>query len=565
MLRDPEASFYVRQEGAGLVVGPFEPAPLTWALDGIPDGFHGRLLPPDLDQIESVLVQAASRVPPFAEAGLKTVLNGPDGYTPDGRCLMGPIPGTRGLHVLAGFSIFGIVYSGGAGRLAAEWLVEGQPAWDVWELDVRRFGGYASSPRYVAARACQVYEREYAIHFPHEELPAGRPLRMSPLYDRLLARGAVYGVRSGWERPLWFAEPGEPQEDGEPSFRRTAWHEAVGRECRGVRDGVGLLDQSSFAKYIVSGADAGAYLEGLLANRPPQQDDRIALAQVLTAQGGIACDLTVTRYEPNGYYVVSAAATETHDLDVLRRAIPPGADVSIDDVTFRYAVLTLAGPNARELVSRVVDGDVSREALPFFRSAHVDLDCCTVFLLRLSFVGELGFELHVRTDYARRVERALREAGEDLGLVDFGYRALESMRLEKGYRMWGSDLTTTTSPLEAGLGFAVAHEGRSFPGRDVVARQAAAGVERTLACLLVDAADADAHAWEPVYDGDRAVGHVASGGYGHRVEQSIAYAYLPLALARPGRELQVEILGERRPAVVAEAPLYDPENVRLRG
>ena len=252
------------------------------------------------------------------------MLNGPDGYTPDGRCLMGPCPGARGLHVLAGFSIFGIVYSGGAGRLAAEWLVEGQPAWDVWELDVRRFGGYASSTRYVAARACQVYEREYAIHFPHEELPAGRPLRMSPLYDRLLERGAVYGVRSGWERPLWFAAAGEAQDDGEPSFRRTAWHEAVGRECRGVRDGVGMLDQSSFAKYIVSGADAGAYLEGLLANRPPADDDRIALAQVLTEQGGIACDLTVTRYEPNGYYVVSAAATETHDLDVLRRAVPAG-------------------------------------------------------------------------------------------------------------------------------------------------------------------------------------------------------------------------------------------------
>ena len=420
------------------------------------------------------------------------------------------------------------------------------------------------SPRYVAARACQVYEREYAIHFPTRSCPpAGRCACPRSTTGCWSAAPSTACARAGSGRSG--SRRRARREDGEPSFRRTAWHEAVGRECRGVREGVGLLDQSSFAKYIVSGADASAYLEGLLANRPPPQDDRIALAQVLTAQGGIACDLTVTRYEPNGYYVVSAAATETHDLDVLRRAIPTGGRRSIDDVTFRYAVLTLAGPNARELVSRVVDGDVSREALPFFRSAHVDLDCCTVFLLRLSFVGELGFELHVRTDYAGRVERALREAGRHrprgLRLPRPRVHAAGEGLPHVGRRPHDDDIARS----RRASGSRCAHEGRSFPGRDVVARQAAEGVQRTLACLLVDAADADAHAWEPVYDGERAVGHVASGGYGYRVEQSIAYAYLPLALARPGRELQVEILGERRPAVVAEAPLYDPENVRLRG
>jgi dimethylglycine dehydrogenase len=565
VLRDPEASFYVRQEGAGLIVGPFERAPLTWALDGIPPGFHGKLLPPDLDQIEDVLVAAAERVPVFARAGLKTVLNGPDGYTPDGRCLMGPVPGARDLHVLAGFSIFGIVYSGGAGQLAAEWLLDGQPSWDAWELDARRFGGYASPARYVAARACEVYEREYAIHFPHEELPAGRPLRTSPLYDRLLARGAVYGVRSGWERPLWFAAPGELQEDGEASFRRAGWHEAVGRECRGVRDGVGMLDQTSFAKYAVRGPGAEAFLHGVLANRPPAEPGRIALAQVLTERGGVACDLTVTRVRPDLFYVVSAAATETHDLEVLRSHLPAGAGVEIDDVTSRYAVLTLAGPRSRELLQRVSDDDLSREAFPFFRARHVRLGLAEVLAMRLSFVGELGFELHVRTDYALHVERALREAGEDLGLVDFGYRALDAMRLEKSYRMWGSDLTGDTTPLEAGLDFAVRLDGRAFPGRDALVRQRDEGLGRRLACLVVEAGDADAHAWEPVYAGGEAIAHVASGGYGHRVEQSIAFAYLPLALAAPGQELEVVILGERRRAVVAEEPLYDPANERLRG
>ena len=326
VLRDPEASFYVRQEGAGLVVGPFEPAPLTWALDGIPDGFHGKLLPPDLDQIESVLVPAAARVPPFAEAGLKTVLNGPDGYTPDGRCLMGPIPGARGLHVLAGFSIFGIVYSGGG---AGGWRPSGSSrASRRGTCGSSTCGASAATRARRAtsrARACQVYEREYAIHFPHEELPAGRPLRMSPLYDRLLERGAVYGVRSGWERPLWFAATGRG------AGRRRAQlppHRLARGRRRASAAACATASGCSTSRASRSTSSAAptpsAYLEGLLANRPPAEDDRIALAQVLTAQGGIACDLTVTRYEPNGYYVVSAAATETHDLDVLRRASRPG-------------------------------------------------------------------------------------------------------------------------------------------------------------------------------------------------------------------------------------------------
>ena len=324
VLRDPEASFYIRQEAGGLLVGPFERRPLTWALDGIPPGFHGKLLPADLDQIEDVLVAAAERVPAFGTAGLKTTLNGPDGYTPDGRCLLGPVAGARGLHVMAGFSIFGIVYSGGAGRLAAEWLLEGQPSWDAWELDVRRFGGYASSTTYVAQRACEVYEHEYAIHFPHEERPAGRPLRTSPLYDRLLARGAVYGVRSGWERPLWFATDGREARD-DASFRRTGWHEAVAaRVPRGPRrrrrarpDQLRQVPRARPRRRGVPGRRAGQPAAGRARPHRP--------GPVLTERGGVACDLTVTRLEDvEGFYVISAAATATHDLDVLRGHVPAG-------------------------------------------------------------------------------------------------------------------------------------------------------------------------------------------------------------------------------------------------
>ena len=366
VFRDPDNSFYVRQEGGGLIVGPFERNPLTWALDGIPEGFHGQLLPPNLEQVEDCLVAAAERIPRFGEVGIKTVINGPDGYTPDGRCLMGPIPGQPGLHVLAGFSIFGIVFGGGAGKYAAEWIVDGQPSDNMWELDVRRFGDYARSTSYVVQRASEVFEDEYKIHFPEEERPAGRPLKTDPLYDRLVAKGAVMGVRSGWERPLWFATSGSARD--EYSFGRGNWFDAVGEECRAVRGGIGVLDQTSFAKFVVSGEGAEALLDRLCANRLPTEVGRMALTQMCTLRGGVETDVTVALLEPGRYYVVSAAATETHDLAWIERHAPRDGSVRIDNVTPRDGVLTLAGPKSRELLARVSRDDFSNQGFPF--SAH---------------------------------------------------------------------------------------------------------------------------------------------------------------------------------------------------
>ncbi len=282
VFRDPDNSFYCRQEHGGLLLGPFERDPQTWALDGIPEGFHSRLLPSDLERIAPHLQAAGQRLPLFAEAGIRTVVNGPDAYTPDGRCLMGPVPGLRNFHVLAGFSIFGVVFAGGAGKYAAEWIVDGQPSDNMWELDVRRFGEFASDTAYVVARASEVFEDEYKIHFPEEERPAGRPLKLDPLYDRLREKGAVFGVRFGWERPLWFSKNG-PGED-EYSFRRGNWFEAVGEECRAVRSAVGVLDQTSFAKYEVSGPGAQSFLDRMCANSLPVEG-RIALTQMLTREG----------------------------------------------------------------------------------------------------------------------------------------------------------------------------------------------------------------------------------------------------------------------------------------
>jgi dimethylglycine dehydrogenase len=562
VLRDTDASFYVRQEGGGLLVGPFERNPKTWALDGVPDDFHGRLLPGDLDQISDVLVAAGRRVPAFADAGIKTVVNGPDGYTPDGRCLMGPVPGAPGLHVLAGFSIFGIVYGGGAGRYAAEWIVDGQPSDDMWELDVRRFGEYARSTSYVAARACEVYEREYAIHYPEQELPAGRPLKTDPLYDRLLDRGAVFGARSGWERPLWFARNGEEQRD-RCSFRRGSWHETVGEECRSVREGVGVLDQTSFAKFEVSGPGAAAFLDRLCANALPAATGRIALTQMCTPAGGVECDVTVTRLAEDWFYVVSAAATETHDLAWIERHQPENGTVRLDNVTSRYGVLTLAGPRSRELLSALTDADVTREAFPFFRCLELELGMAPVRVLRVSYVGELGYELHHPFEYSRHLYEQLLEAGEPLGLVDFGYRALESLRLEKAYRLWGPDLSQVYTPLEAGLERFVRFDKGEFMGRDALLRQRDEGPARRLVCLTVDSDGADPHKYEPVLDGEQVVGYVTSGGFGHAVGTAIALAYLPIAQAKPDTDLAVEILGDRRPAKVVAEPIYDPANEKL--
>ena len=560
VFRDPDRSFYCRQEHGGLLLGPFERDPLPWALDGIPAGFHSRLLPPDLDRISGYLVSAGERIPVFADAGIRTVVNGPDAYTPDGRCLMGWVPGQRDLFVLAGFSIFGIVFAGGAGAYAAEWIVDGQPSDNMWELDVRRFGEYANATSYVVARASEVFEDEYRIHFPEEERPAGRPLKTDPLYETLLARGAVMGARFGWERPLWFARDGEPARD-EYSFRRGNWFDAVGEECRAVRSAVGVLDQTSFAKFMVSGPGAEAFLDQMCANRLPSETGRICLTQALTPRGGIECDLTVSRLKPERFYVVSAAATETHDLAWIERHLPVNGSVEVENITDRYGVLTLAGPRSRELVQRLTAEDISREALPFFRARHIEIGGVQVICLRVSYVGELGFELHHPLEHQGELYDRLCEAGADLGLRDFGYRALDSMRLEKAYRLWGADMSADYTPLEAGLERFVAFDKGEFVGREaLLARRPSI----RLSTLVVDADGADAHGYEPVLADGELVSYVMAGGYGHTVGESIALAYLPVEHTADGTAVEVEILGDRRSARVVADALYDPAGERLR-
>jgi dimethylglycine dehydrogenase len=561
LLREVDVSYYLRQEAQGLLLGPYERAARPFGVGGIPPGFGADLLPPDPERLRSIVEAAMARVPALARAGVQRIVNGPITYTPDGNPLLGPAFGLPGYWLACGLS-FGITQAGGLGRYLAEWIVEGQPSIDLWELDPRRYGAYATE-RYAVARCIDIYEDEYAIVYPQDDRRPGRPARTSPLYDRFRAAGAVFGVRNGWERPYWFAPPGTEPRD-RPSFRRTNWFDAVGREARAVREHAGLLELSSFAKYEVRGPGAEALLDRLCANRLPRLG-RISLSQLLNPHGTIECDVTVTRLEPERFLVLSAAVAELHDLDWLRRHAPADGRVSIENVTARSGVLILAGPRARDVLRRVSDADLSNGAFPWLAARRIQVGSVPVLALRINFVGELGWELHHPVEYQIALYEALRGAGLDLGLVDFGLRAMDSLRLEKAYRAWGADINTEVTALEAGLERFVAFDKGDFVGRAALLEQRRGGPRKRLATLEVDALDADCWGSEAVWAGDRVVGITTSGGYAHWLGRSLAVAYVDAEVSAPGTRLEVEILGERRPARAAAEPLFDPENLRPLG
>lgn len=560
LLREVDVSYYLRQEGQGLLLGPYERGAKPFGVGGIPPDFGADLLPPDPERLRTIVECAMARVPVLARAGVARIVNGPITYTPDGNPLLGPAFGLPGFWLACGVS-FGITQAGGAGRYLAEWMVEGQPSIDLWEVDPRRYGTYATE-RYAVTRCIDIYEDEYAIVYPEDDRRPGRPARTSPLYDRFRAAGAVFGVRNGWERPYWFAPPGTEPRD-RPSFRRTNWFETVGREARAVRERAGVLELSSFSKYEVHGPGAEAFLDRLCANRLPRLG-RIALSQLLTPRGAVECDVTVTRLAPERFLVVSAAVAELHDLDWLRRHAPTDGSVAIENVTPAWGVLILAGPRAREVLARVTDADLSNAAFPWLAAREIQAASVPVRALRINFVGELGWELHHPVEYQTGFYEALKSAGADLGLADFGLRAMDSLRLEKAYRAWGADINTEVTPLEAGLERFVAFDKGDFIGRDALLRQRRDGVGKRLATLEVDALDADCWGNEAVWAGDRVVGITTSGGYAHWLGQSLAVAYVDAAVAIPGTRLGVEILGDHRPAVVLREPPFDPENLRPR-
>ena len=452
----------------------------------------------------------------------------------------------------------------------AEWVANGAPPYDLWPVDIRRFGRNSLSTAAVRSRTLEAYGRHYAMAWPHEEYASARPARRSPLYDRLAARGAVFGEKLGWERPNWFAAAGERPEDV-PTFERPNWFGAVAREHRACREAAALFDQTSFAKFLLTGRDAEAALSWIAANDVTRPPGALTYTQMLNPQGGIECDLTVARLAEDAFYIVTGTGFATHDFHWIARNIPAGLDARLADVTSQYAVLALMGPHARDILATVAEEDVSNAAFPFASVRRLSVAGAPVTALRITYVGELGWELHVPVEFAATVYDALTAAGRPLGLADAGYRAIESLRLEKGYRAWGADIGPDHSPLVAGLGFAVKlRKNVPFLGRAALEAQAAGRLPRLLAGFTVDDPNVTLLGRETIYRDGKRVGWLSSGGYGHTLGRSIGYGYVrdpengvDAETVLSGR-YELEVATERYPAAVFLRPPYDPEMTRIR-
>jgi 4-methylaminobutanoate oxidase (formaldehyde-forming) len=563
-MRDPSLLVYFRPESGGLVMGGYERDPAPWGLDGIPADFNSRLLEEDWPRFEPLLENAIVRVPSLADAEVVKLVNGPEAFTPDGEFILGESD-VRGFWVAAGFCAHGLAGAGGMGQLVAEWIVEGVPSLDVWEMDSRRFGAAYRSPGYTLARTLEVYSTYYDVKYPGHEREAGRPLRVSAAYERLRELGAAFGEKSGWERANWF-EPNAVH--GDESLRPRGWagrlwSPAVGAEHRACRQAAALFDESSFAKLDVPGPGAAAFLESMCDNRVAREVGTVTYTQMLNVRGGIECDFTVTRLADDRFRIVTGTAFGQHDSAWIRSHAPEDGSVVVEDVTSRFACLGLWGPAARDLLQPLTDADLGGSAFPYMRARELSVGAVPCLAVRVTYVGELGWELYCPTEFGRRLWDTIWEAGEGHGLVAGGYKAIDSLRLEKGYRVWGADITPDETPYEAGLGFAVKLDKGEFLGREALVD--AQEPERKLACLVLDDPRAVALGSEPVRTEGEILGRVTSGGYGYSVERSIAYAYVPAESSEAGRPVEVEIFGDWVSGKIAEEPLWDPAGERIRG
>ena len=565
-MRDPDNLCYFREEVGGLCMGGYERQPAPWSLDGIPPDFNGKLLAPDWPRFEEIMAGAIRRVPAIADAGVNRMINGPEAFTPDNEFILGESE-VRGFFVAAGFCAHGIAGAGGIGRQMATWIVEGEPELDLWKMDIRRFGAQYRSQAFTLARTTEVYQTYYDIHYPNEERFAGRPLRLSAAYPRLVELGASFGEKSGWERPNWFGPNGADRPEIEALRPRgwagQHWDPAIGAEALATRQAVGLYDESSFAKIEVSGPGACAFLQRLCANDVDVEPGRIVYTQMLNSRAGIETDFTVTRLAADLFFIVTGTAFGNHDLGWIRKHLPDDDSVDVRDVTSSRACLGLWGPRARDILAGLTKDDVSNESFPYMSARQITVGYVPVLALRVTYVGELGWELYPPTEYGAALWDRLWEAGQPHGLVAAGYRAIDALRLEKGYRVWSSDITPDETPYEAGLGFAVALDKGDFVGRDALVAAKAAGPRKRLRCLVLDDPRSVCLGNEPVrIDGDIA-GRVTSGGYGFAVGASIAYAYLPPSVAIGSRG-DIDVFGEWIGFEVAREPLWDPSGERIR-
>jgi 4-methylaminobutanoate oxidase (formaldehyde-forming) len=554
-LRDPDNLVYFRTEVGGLVMGGYERTPFPWALDGVPDGFEAKLLPEDWDRMEELLENAIVRVPALETAPVKKLFNGPEAFTPDADFLLGETE-VAGFWIAAGGCAHGLAGAGGVGKVMGEWIVDGRPEWDVWPLDLRRFGRQYRSRAYTLARSYEALSKYYDVKYPGEERQAGRPLRVSPVYARHRELGAAFGEKGGWERVNWYESNAAR---GDESLRPRGWagenwSPAIEVEARAAREAVALFDQSSFSKIEIRGPNAISFLERMCANRIDRPVGTVVYTQLLNAGGGIEADLSVLRRAEDRFLLVTGTAFGNHDRAWLEKYQPQDGSVHVEDVTSAYACLCLWGPRARE----VLDLDFS-----YMQAREISVGDVPCIASRVTYVGELGWELYCPPEYALRLWDTLMESGL---VTPGGYRAIDALRLEKGYRAWAADVTSETTPDAAGVGFAVKLDKGEFRGRAAVeAERRNGGPPERLVCLVLDDPRAIALGSEPVrVRGGDVLGRITSGGYGYAVGASIAYAYVPAAHAQPGTRLEVDIFGDWVAAEVRREPLWDPAGERVR-
>jgi glycine cleavage system aminomethyltransferase T/glycine/D-amino acid oxidase-like deaminating enzyme len=570
-LRDPDLLIYFREDGGGLVMGGYErncaPAFLPDGDDEferIPPDFNGRLLEDDWDRFEEIVVNSRRRVPEMEDVKVTRMINGPEAFTPDNEFCLGET-GIRGLFVAAGFCAHGLAGAGGIGKVMAEWIAQGEPSLDLWHMDIRRFGAQYRSPGYSLKRIRETYETYYDIRYPNHEREAGRPLRVSPANAWHREHGAAFGEKSGWERVNWYEHNAKA---GDESLRPRGWagqhwSPAVGAEHAACRETAAIFDESSFSKMEITGPGAAALLERLCDNRVARDVGRITYTQMLNSRGGIECDFTVARLDEERFSIVTGTAFGNHDREWIRRHLPGDGSVQVHDVTSAWACFGIWGPRAREILAPLTPQSLSNEEFPYLSAREITVGDVPVRALRVTFVGELGWELYCPTEYGNTLWRTVWESGRAHGLVAAGYRAIDSLRLEKGYRVWGADITPDETPEEGGVGFCVKLDKQGgFIGRDALL--AAGEPRQRLCCLTLEDPRSVALGNEPVRIGGDIAGRVTSGGYGYSAGRSIAYAYLPPERAEPKTEVAVEIFDRWVGGEVAEEPLFDPAGERLR-
>jgi 4-methylaminobutanoate oxidase (formaldehyde-forming) len=574
-LRDPDLLIYFREDGGGMVMGGYErrsqPAFLphgpTW-LEQIPPDFNGRLLEDDWDRFEEITENSKKRVPKMDEITVTQLINGPEAFTPDNEFCLGETE-VAGFFVAAGFCAHGLAGAGGIGKVMAEWIADGEPSLDLWHMDIRRFGAQYRSPAYTFERIKETYETYYDIRYPNHERQAGRPLRVSPANEAHRALDAAFGEKSGWERVNWF-ESNAQKPGGDEGLRPRGWagqhwSPAIGAEHHACREGVAIFDESSFAKMEIEGPGAAAYLEWLCDNEVARDVGRITYTQMLNRRGGIECDFTVARLGEERFSIVTGTAFGNHDREWIRRHLPEEGSVQVHDTTSQWACFGIWGPKAREVLAPLTPQNLGNEAFPYMNVRETTVGFVPVRALRVTYVGELGWELYCPAEYGMNLWRTLWDAGEPHGMVAGGYRAIDSLRLEKGYRVWGADITPDETPYEGGVGFTVKlDKPGGFIGRDSLVTANEKGPRAKLCCLTLADPRSVALGNEPVRVEGEVRGRVTTGGYGYTVERSIAYAYLPPEAADPGTEVAVEIFGKWIDGEVAAEPLFDPKGAQIR-